>query len=163
MNKKGFTLIELLATLVVLGIVMGIVLVTVTGVLKNAKEDSEDVFVETIKDAMEIYLDSDARDLSYTYKCEIDKSGRKVKLYEATKDKSGNLLTFNNVINSKYSPLTKNDLVNPSNKDIECNTSAKVIIYRDDDYVYYYDVLKSGFNCLLNKDGYISNLLSRCQ
>ena len=57
MNKRGFTLIELLATLAVLGIIMGIVLVSSTFLFKDKKSDTEDVFVDTLKDAINIYID----------------------------------------------------------------------------------------------------------
>ena len=57
MNKKGFTLVELLATLVILAIVMGIVLASGIFNLENAKGKTEDVFIDSIKDAMKIYLE----------------------------------------------------------------------------------------------------------
>ena len=65
MNRKGFTLVELLATLVILGIIVGIVIISVSGSLGGAKEKTEEVFVDTIKDAMDVYLDSDAKELDF--------------------------------------------------------------------------------------------------
>ena len=152
MNKKGFTLVELLATLVILGIVVGIAIIGITGVFKNAKEKTEDVFVGTLEDALEIYLDSDAKKLNFstTSIC-------------ASKNiyKSSNSLTFNNIINSTYSPLQASDLVNPANENVTCNSNATVDIYRDDNYVYYYKVNKNDLGCLKNR-GYITNLPSEC-
>ena len=40
MNKKGFTLIELIATIVVLGVIMTIVVVSITGNINSSKDDS---------------------------------------------------------------------------------------------------------------------------
>jgi len=153
MNRKGFTLTELLATLVVLGIIMGITLVSTMGGFGNAKDKTEDVFISTIEDALDMYLDSDARNLVFnTYACTLSKTHGIVNVYKVV-DK-----TFEDVINSRYSPLTESELVNPANKEVKCNTSASVTIYRDDDYVYYYKVSRSSFGCLLNTEGNITNL-----
>ena len=150
MNKKGFTLVELLATLVVLGIVMGIVLITTTGGFGKAKDKTEDVFIKTIEDALNIYLDSDAKRLNFTNLCTngINKSHKVgVKVFKTT-----------------YSPITVNEMHNPANKEkdnYQCTNLDNVIIniYRDEDFVYYYAVDKSQFNCL-NGEGVITNLPS---
>ena len=156
MNNKGFTLVELLATVVLLAIIVGIVLVSTTGGLKKTKEDTEKVFIDTIKDAMDMYLDSDAKNLSYEYEgCTIDKTHKiGVKLYKV------NDITFNDVINSTYHPLTESDLVNPAN-DKKCKATATISIYRDEDFVYYYKIDKDGFECLTSS-GVISNLPEKC-
>lgn len=167
MNSKGFTLVELLATVVLLAIIMGIVLVSTTGGFKKTKEDTEKLFIDTIEDAMDIYLDSDAKNLSYKYEgCTIDKTHKiGVKLYKAYKfsDEGEKInITFNDVINSTYHPLTESDLVNPAN-DKKCNATATISIYRDEDFVYYYKIDKSEFkydeeNKCLTSSGFISNL-----
>ena len=156
MNRKGFTLVELLATLVVIGLVMTVVLISVTGGFSGTKEKTEDVFVETIKDAMEMYLDSsDARELTFVgTSCVINKVHGTADVYKATT----NLLS---VINSEYKPITEEDLVNPATKDNKCNAAKNiaVTIYRDSDYVYYYNIKKTEFGCLLNYENpVISNL-----
>ena len=152
MNRKGFTLVELIATLVILGIIMSIVLISVTGDLSNAKNKTEDVFVDTIKDAMDIYLSSDAKKLNFSTKCSnsLDKIYGTVNVYKVTTN-------FSAVINSEYKPITKKDLVNPANEDATCNSNASITIYRDEDYVYYYSVKKSALGCLKGT-GVISNL-----
>lgn len=156
MNKKGFTLIELLAVIILLGIIMGITIVSVKGIFNNTKEKSEDAFVATIKDAMEIYLASDAKELSYS-ECRnttLEKThNTRVKVYKATPTP-----TFQSVIESKYGPITAKDMVNPANKDKQCNTYFNVSIYVDEDYVYYYKIDGNSLECLTKKNITISNL-----
>lgn len=171
MNKKGFTLVELLATLVILAVIIGIVLISSTGGFSNAKDKTEEVFVKTIKDALEIYIDSDGRNLNFNNQvCTINKNipgtddYRTVKVYKTNKDKNGNTLTFNNVINSSYHPISESDMHNPANKGkdkYQCSTNGTLNIYRDEDYVYYYKIEKSSFGCF-NKTGSINNLPSGC-
>lgn len=162
MNSKGFTLVELLATLVVLGIIMGIVLISTTGGFGKAKKDTEDIFISTIEDAMDIYLDSDAKKLDYNTKvCTINKTHKVgVNVYKA------NDIKFSDIINSTYHPLTEADLVNPANKEVKCNINATVSIYRDEDFIYYYKIYKSGLGCLNIGDStkveVISNLPEGC-
>ena len=152
MNRKGFTLIELLATFVVLAIVVGITIIGVNGGFGKAKEKTEEVFVDAIRDAMNMYLSTDASSLSFSFDnaCYIDKTYGRVRIYKTS-------ITFNDVINSSMKPITKNDLVNPYNKDVECKTSARINIYRDADYVYYYSIDKSQFGCLKNTGGEYSS------
>lgn len=146
MNNKGFTLVELLATIVVLAIIAGISFVSLNVFFGKAKENTEEVFVDTIKDAMDIYLDSDGKSLDFNSKCsnQLSKKHGLVDVYKASD------ITFNDVINSKYKPITKEELVNPANEDIVCNVNALVSIYRDDDGIYYYKINKSDFDCLKN-------------
>ena len=172
MNKKGFTLVELLATLVILGIVVGITIVSVTSSFRNAKDKTEDVFVNTLEDALDMYLDSDANRLKFSNNefCTISKKSGDVRVYKSTDYISfKNIITSRNDatndeekrINSSYSPLAEQDLVNPANEEVACNSNVSVEIYRDDDYVYYYKVSKDDFGCLKN-GGYITNLPSEC-
>ena len=156
MDRKGFTLIELLATLVVLGIIVGITVISFSGIFKSAKEKSEDVFVETIKDAMDMYLDSsDVKGIGSWSECDnkVMKIYGGVKMYKTT-------ITFDKVIESEFKPILEEDLVNPSNKEVKCKDadSISVDIYRDDDFVYYYSIDRNSLGCLKNIDGVISNL-----
>ena len=160
MNKRGFTLIELLATLAVLGIIMGIVLVSSTSLFKDRKSDTEDVFVDTLKDAVKIYIDElGGVDLNGSPVCTIEKSihPNGVGIYEVKK------ITFKDITNSKYKPLTEADMINPANN-VECNINAEVHIYADSDFAYYYKFTGSELECLSkdkNKD-VISNLPEGC-
>ena len=159
MNKKGFTLVELLATLVILGIVTGLTVIGINYNINNTKKKTEEVFIGTIKDAIKMYLDSDARKLKYDNEvCTISKAlNDNVKVYKTSSN-----VNLDTIINSKYSPLLEEDLVNPNNE-ANCNINASVDIYRDEDYVYYYKMKKGNLNCLtIDLDGYITNLPEGC-
>ena len=155
MNRKGFTLIELLATLLILALVAGITVYSVSGIFKSTKEKTEEVFVETIKDSLEMYLNSsDAKNLTFGTTCRntINKTHGERKVYRSA-------IFFDDVINSEYKPITQDDLVNPANENICFDADyIRVDIYRDEDYVYYYNVAKSSFGCLVDTTGNISNL-----
>ena len=163
MNKKGFTLVELLATIVILGIVVGLSFVGINGAFKNAKEKSEDAFIATIEDALKIYLDTGAKKLredSSFSPITINKTHGIVTVSKL-RDPNGNTITFNNVIDSDgFNPITIGELVNPANKDtdrFQCSADGTLNIYRDSDFVYYYLIDKDGFGCF-NTTGYITNL-----
>ena len=165
MNKRGFTLIELLATLAVLGIITGIVLVSSTSLFKDKKSDTEDVFVDTLKDAIKIYIDElGGVDLNGSPVCIIEKSihPNGVGIYEVKNEVKK--ITFKDITNSKYKPLTEVDMINPANKDKKCNINAEIHIYADSDFAYYYKFTGSELECL-SKDknkGVISNLPEGC-
>ena len=157
MNRRGFTLIELLATLAVLGIITGIVLVSSTSLFKDKKSDTEDVFVDTLKDAIKIYIDGLGGVEFGKLECTIEKSihPNGVDIYEVK------TITFEDITNSKYKPLTKGDMINPANK-VKCNIAAKIHIYADSDFAYYYKFTGSDLTCLSKNTGVISNLPCEC-
>lgn len=162
MNKRGFTLIELLATLAVLGIITGIVLVNSTSLFKDKKSDTEDVFVDTLKDAIKIYIDGlGGVDLNGSPVCTIEKSihPNGVGIYEVKNEVK--TITFRDITNSKYKPLTKGDMINPANK-VKCNIDAEIHIYADSDFAYYYKFTGSDLTCLSKNTGVISNLPEEC-
>lgn len=161
MNRKGFTLVELLATIVLLSIVAGIVVVSMNVNLSKTKEKTEEVYVDSLRDAMDMYLSSSFSELKTSEECsnEISKKYGSVKVYKVV-NKDGNLLTFKDVMDSKYKPLTKSEFVNPANEDTECNDLAEINVYRDEDYVYYYNVSKSDLDCLLNINSEYGTVIS---
>ena len=55
-NKKGFTLIELLAIIVVLSIVSGLAIYSMSGVIGNSKKKVYENFEDTLKGAVQEYL-----------------------------------------------------------------------------------------------------------
>lgn len=160
MNKKGFTLVELLATLLILGIVVSITVYSVVNSLDKAKKNSEDIFVNTLNDAIKMYLKSDGSNLTYNeykqgdYNYTIKKGSENVKVYKASEN-----ISFDTIMNSSYKPLSINDFVNPNpvNKN-SCNKNAKISLYRDRDYVYYYSYNGASLECLVNNNNDISNL-----
>ena len=102
MNRRGFTLIELLATLAVLGIITGIVLVSSTSLFKDKKSDTEDVFVDTLKDAIKIYIDElGGVELNGDPVCTIEKSihpnGVGIGIYEVKNEVKK--ITFEDITN----------------------------------------------------------------
>ena len=161
-NRNGFTLVELLATLVILGIVVGLVTVSVTGTFKSAKEKTEEVFIETLEDALEVYINSDAKNLTFSTSedyCTINKTHGQIKVYKANGSR-----TFSAVVNSSFSPLDASDVKNPANEKKACkidNSAYPLNIYRDEDFVYYYEIDKRAFECLTGTER-ITNLPSVC-
>ena len=162
MNRKGLTLVELLATLVALSLVLGIGAYSMISVVRHTKKRSEDAFANSIKDALDIYISSSSKPVTFGNSCN-----------KQIKDASGNVLytlkyeweekSFKDLIESKYKPIEKNDLINPTNKKA-CYAASdtdlsgiKMTIYREsrknDDGTftvmsYFYKVDKShdGFN-----------------
>lgn len=156
MNRNGFTLIELLGVIVLLGVIASISIVTVNYGLEEAKKETEKVFVKTLRDAISMYLDSDEKNLKFasSKSCEVVKLLDTVNVYEGKKD--GMVITFNEIIGSKYQPIMESDMVNPANEK-KCNVNAKIRIYRDENYVYYYKFKGSDLGCLVTNTGIISN------
>ena len=149
-------------------IVAGITLVSMSGVMGSAKDKSEEAFIKTLEDAISMYIDSDGRNLSYTKStgCTIDKSHKKGVVIKKAND-----ITFNTIINSSYKPLDLSDFVNPANKEYinkngktACETAAKITLYRDEDFVYYYKFNPDELGCLTSsvKDTTVKNLPSGC-
>ena len=169
MNNKGFTLVELLAVLVLLSLNKGITL-SVFGVnLGETKKKTEEVFVETIKDALDMYLTSkEARGLNFNSECgnKLEKTHGDVSVYKAIYIDRNTGVTRNtnflDVINSEYRPIVQKDLVNPADKDTACANASniEITIYRDSDYVYYYSVSKSEFGCLKNIGGDYESIIT---
>lgn len=157
MNRKGFSLIELVATIVILGIVASITIFAVSRTFTETKNKTEDVFIKTLEDAINIYANSsDAKTLTFnTEVCTIQKR------FGESKISKSNNITLRDVINSEYTPLTTSEIVNPANEEVNCNIGATVSIFRDEEYVYYYRVAKSDLGCL-KTTGYITNLPSGC-
>ena len=158
MNDKGFTLVELLATIIVLGIIAGFTIVMTRVNIDNTKDKTEEIFVNTLEDAIKIYIDSDAKKLSFysgdSYAAEINKRFGKSRIYYMD---NGSTLKFNAVINSDLTPLTESDMVNPANEK-ECKINGYLKIFRDEEYIYYYYINKSEFDCFTDNAGSINNL-----
>ena len=170
--NKGFTLVELLATIVIIGIITGIVIVIFNVNLQSTKDDAEEVFVDTIRTTLDVYLASGAKQLVFEpeeddsgNRCYLQKKHGNIYMYSQTTDLAS---VIYGTAGSGYNTLNEKDLVNPANKDVSCGnaSSIPVTIYRDDDYVYYYYIDKDkladsgGESCLLNNDEKIKETLS---
>ena len=165
MNKKGFTMIELLAVIILLACVLTIGYFSINGINKKAKDKSEEVFINTIKDAIDIYMDSDimdedAKNLSYDENCCT--FHKRINNEDTILYKRSYALSMNTIIDSSYHPITAEDMVNPANGK-KCNLEAAVLtVYRDSDYVYYYKLDPTKLDCL-NDTSIITNLPKECQ
>lgn len=56
-KRQGFTLVELLVTIVLLGIIGGIVIYNMTNISRNTKESDYDRFIAEVKSASSVYAD----------------------------------------------------------------------------------------------------------
>ena len=151
MNNKGFTLVELLATLVLLALIAGLAIGAFTFNFGRAKENTEEVFVDSLKDAVDMYLSSEFGSLKTAYECSNTmekKYNPAIKVFKY--NKGGTVITFKDVIDSAYKPLAMSEFVNPANEDVTCNVNAVIDVYRDEDYVYYYSIDKNSLVCLKN-------------
>lgn len=170
MNNKGFTLVEILATIIILGLVMGIAATGIGSAIENSKKKSEEIFVEKFKDAVIEYLDLKGYTMNVmpggvriddfkkckTSNCDYNNEGTyyKVTIVEL------NNLSVDDLIVEKI--LAKSSLVNPSNKK-ECFNGKNPIIrvFRDSDFVYYFyvDLSRDNTTCeISNENGIISTL-----
>ena len=137
-NKKGFTLIELIAVIVVLGIIVGIALIFTRGSSDKSKEHAEEIFTNTLGDAVNIYLDSERFNLStggvsWISLCNVSIDGSERSFSKLSENKS-----FDDIIRSSYSPISEDSLINPVNKE-QCDVNGNNIsLYKDDLMNQYY-------------------------
>ena len=64
MNNKGFTLVELLATIIILGLVTGISIMSYTSYLNNAKSKTEEVFKNNVSDYIDAFISANTSKLT---------------------------------------------------------------------------------------------------
>ena len=158
MNNKGFTLVELLATIVLIGLVMGIATNGVLSSIETSKKRSEKLFAEKTGKLIEEYLS--------TYGSKLDKNGKPIsfdKTYEDLRTESKTRVehvTATEVTSFNISELIDKGLVNidkfinPANKEqclIKSGTNytknTNVRVWQDTDYVYYYYADLSNLSC----------------
>jgi len=166
MDNKGFTLVELLATVVILGLVMGIAASGVGSAIENSKRKSEEIFVGKFKDAIIEYLDLNGSTIStisgeVTFKkCKISNCDYSDGTYDDVTAVELNSLKVNDLIDKKI--LVKSSIVNPKNKK-ECfdGVNPSIRVFRDSDFVYYFYVDLSGSNTtceISNENAIVSNI-----
>ena len=141
MNKKGFTLIEMLSVIVILAIVLVVTIPSSVEAYKKSKLKTEETFVERLSQVVAEYTSLNADTLRFEYMDDVVKPGEKndVSVYMAN-------ASFQNLIDQKL--IKSSDYSNPNNKDQECNTSARIEIYKDSDFVYCHRVKANELNCL---------------
>ena len=124
MNKKGFTLIELLATLLILGLVTGIVVTVSLSSYKKARQKSEEVFKANIIKATEAYIAA-----------------------HSSEYRKGGEFKFTKIIDDGY--LIAKDITNPNNEEVICYDNETIVkVTCNEDMVYCFEMT---LNCLTEK------------
>lgn len=168
MGRKGFTLVELLATVVVLGLVMGIASYSVVGIINSSKQKSEMLFVEDISEAIDGYIGLNKKDLindsnTYTFDKCVKDNCENVSAIEVFYKSINNYVKLSYLIDSGL--VNDGRIINPvTKKDCLDGVNPNVRIFRDSDYVYYYYVDLSGghTSCeISNENGIINTLPDR--
>lgn len=161
MNNKGFTLVEMLATVVILGVVMGIATYGVIGAINKSKEKSEEIFVDKLEKAIQTYINDNRFAAGFTIKNgglngDFDKC-RKVKddgtcfdgedySYEVNFEQLNNA-SLNDIADVKY--IENGKIINPKNKSncLKSENNPEILLFKDSDSVYYYYVDLSYASC----------------
>ena len=151
MNRKGFTLIELLAVIVVLGLVLLISVPIISDAYTKSKIKSEEVFVDRLTQAIDSYVKLNSDTINFNENGTGTKTVNEKDTYNITYQMG--TITINDIINDGI--LTQKDFVNAGNKDATCNTTAKIEVYKDSDFVYCYKMEINSLNCLT--DAYKKN------
>lgn len=157
MDNKGFTLVELLATVVVLGLVMGITAHSVLGIIEKSKDKSEKIFVDKLENSIDAYIsdartrkelqiDSNVNETSYT-KCKLYNDDGTCINDGSYKSTAYTMKSFPLSKISDSNLIQNKDIINPKNK-TKCDLSnVYVDLYRDSDMVYYYYADLSNLGC----------------
>lgn len=175
MNNKGFTLVELLATIVILGIVMGIASYGVISAINNSKIKSEKLFVDKIGTAIEGYLSIEGNRLveipdttTEFQKCRSDQENdsancRTSELKELSTIHLKDITEINNNSRLKIKTINESDLVNPKNKKncVIGDNNPEIRVFKDSEYKYYYYLdLTENTSCEISyENAVISNLI----
>lgn len=128
LNNKGFTLVEMLAVVVIMGILMAIMVPTVSGILKKNKEDNLEELKQSILAATKIYI-SDNR---YNIKLDSNKC--------SDTNETRNIISINEVfLTNSHLPIQllvdagdlSDNVVQPNDRDkkLNLNTSYVVVQY----------------------------------
>lgn len=116
MNKKGFTLVEMLATVTLLGVLVSLAVVSYTRYVKSTRQAVYNDYEETLKAASTNYF------LNNTGM--LHKKGSETKVLATT------------LLNQNY----LEDLKDPGNKNLTCNSNSYVIVTRKDDVGFNMDL-----------------------
>lgn len=151
MNRKGFTLIELLAVIVVLGLVLLISVPIISDAYTKSKIKSEEVFVDRLTQAIDSYVKLNSDTINFNENGTGTKTVNEKDTYNITYQMG--TIDIQKIIDDGI--LTQKDFVNAGNKDATCNTTAKIEVYKDSDFVYCYKMEINSLNCLT--DAYKKN------
>lgn len=144
MNRKGFTLIELLAVIVVLGLVLLISVPIISDAYTKSKIKSEEVFADRLTQAIDSYVKLNSDTINFNENGTGTKTVNEKDTYNITYQMG--TIDIQKIIDDGI--LTQKDFVNAGNKDATCNTTAKIEVYKDSDFVYCYKVHKDSLGCL---------------
>ena len=150
LNKKGFTLIELLATIVLLGIIAVIAMVSIDKMLDNSQETECDSILLSIKNASKEYVS--------TNRFNLDKNPN------LTIDASTNTITFklnvNDLISDNFlsAPITNPFDKTKYEKNDQKLKDMEIHITLNDDYTYQ----QSNITTNTSYDGKIVNAIVTC-
>lgn len=171
MNNKGFTLVELLATIVIIGLIMGIATTSVISTINNSKKKSEKVFVDKLATAIESYISVNGSKSSKIAGTEVTfQKCRKVNDDDtcveenATTVEAYELESFNlkDITTGDTATISEDKIVNPATKEKCLNGIPPTVrLFKDADYVYYYYVDLSGSNTschISNENSIITNI-----
>lgn len=144
MNNKGFTLVELLATIILIGLLIGIGVPGISRISKNMKEKSLNTKTDLLEQHAVLWGQDNKALLQTDNDCEIDNDKyncKKLSIYNLIEEgyldsESYNEVIYTNPVNDK----------NLANKDIcvECN----IHIYKKNNRVYAYFGDKSCSSCI---------------
>ncbi|MEE3343617.1 MAG: prepilin-type N-terminal cleavage/methylation domain-containing protein [Bacilli bacterium] len=173
MNNKGFSLVELLGVVVVLSVVLGIAVISVSSTIKTSKEKAEGLFAKSMDTAIQSYISTNrlswsrSTSLGKFVKCNrIDDSGNCLDSDDVTalqkelfkvsggKLRSDSSFDLHELIDDGH--LKENDIVNPKNKkDCMDGSVLYAFVYKDEDNVYYYYLDLSKGTCDVSDDNKI--------
>lgn len=141
MNNKGFTLVELLAVVVITGLVMGIATYGIVGTIQRSRDRNEEMFVEKIGEIVDEYIAFNGSSFAVSGNSYCVKNCSTNPIY--AKKINANI-GLNVLVQEKL--VDNNKFVNPVSKKrcLDGGKNPSIVMYRDDNYVYYYYVDLSG-------------------
>jgi len=150
-NNKGFTLVELLATIIILGLISTVAIVTLTDYFQESEEKSEEVFIKQIKGYVDDYIAlygsssfSNPTNNGIKNKCHSQNDQEvcdSVSVFKANNNPNFDLIS---------SSIASKELINPVTEVVCNNSNTNITIYRDTDFVYCFTIEPIGTNSCLS-------------